>query len=178
MMAGRVAQLALDHGLDNLTTGEQQGSRRTSVDVTGPHGLRLTMAFNGNGPHPQADTYVLSWYGVEPGWRLAPDAFGNVNPHHGHKATDVVHGFRSLENLLARRFAAIADGTAFLEREPQAAEPGRVLVIGCDSGWRTYLQGGGAGDLVLPYPATITRRDPRDMGVFHDVRVFSIRAPR
>lgn len=125
IMAGRIAQLALNHRLGNLTTGEQHGSRQTSVDVTGPHTLGLTVQFQGRSPHPQVDTYVLSWH-MRPwdaegaGWRLAPDAFGRVNPHTGTKATDVVHGFASLEKLLARRFAAITDGSAFVSAQEDA----------------------------------------------------------
>jgi hypothetical protein len=39
---------------------------------------------------------------------------GSVNPYHGHKATDVARGFRALYWLLERRFASIADGSAFV----------------------------------------------------------------
>jgi hypothetical protein len=113
LMAGIVAELARVHGLNAIVTDEQHGSRKTSVDLAGPHGLKLTVQFRGSSPQAMPDTYVLSWYGVEAGWRLAPGVFGDVNPYHGHKATDVVHGFRGLAGLLARHFAAIADGSAF-----------------------------------------------------------------
>lgn len=113
VMAGMVAELARGHGLSPVVTGEQHGSRRTSVDVTGPHGLRLAVEFRGSSPQSEPDTYVLSWHGVEDGYRLNPAKFGDVNPYHGHKATDVARGIISLDALLTRRFASIADGSAF-----------------------------------------------------------------
>lgn len=58
------------------------------------------------------------------------------------------------------------------------AGPGRVLVVGTDSGWREYEPGkhGYAGELVLPN-GPLTAYDPQDMGVRNDVRVWSIRQP-
>ena len=115
VMAYMVAELARGHGLAAEIQPERGKSRRTSVNVTGPHGLRVTMTFDGNparGIRP--DTYVLSWHGVEDGYRLNPAKFGDVNPYHGHKATDVARGIISLDALLtAKRFASIADGSAF-----------------------------------------------------------------
>jgi hypothetical protein len=113
LMAGHVAELARQYGLCAVVTGEQHGSRETSVDLTFPHGLKLTVKFRGRSHGAGPDTYVLSWHGVEDGWRLVPGAFGAVNTFHGHKATDVAHGFDSLLSLLERRFARITDGSAF-----------------------------------------------------------------
>jgi hypothetical protein len=92
---------------------EQDGSRKTSVEIEGPHGLKVTVHFDGagaNGP----DTYVLSWHGVEDGVRLHWGMFGNVNRCHGCKATDVATGFAQLLRILRERFAVIADGSAFI----------------------------------------------------------------
>jgi hypothetical protein len=119
LMAGTVAELAREHGLTAWVTGEQHGSRRTSVGLAGPHGLKLAMYFDGKSPQP--DSYVLSWYGTEDGWRLNPGAFGNVNRFHGHKATDVAYDFNALVTKLGRRFAAIADGSAFTS-DPEESE--------------------------------------------------------
>jgi hypothetical protein len=117
LMAGTVAELARQYGLSAMVTGEQHGSRQTSVDLAGPHGLKLTVQFRGDTPQASPDTYVLSWHGVDidgQGWRLNPAEFGIVNSVHGHKATDVARGFSSLEALLTRRFTRIADGSAFI----------------------------------------------------------------
>lgn len=123
LMAGEVAELARQYGLDNLTTGEQHGSRATSVTVTGPHGLKVNVSFSGisNGNAP--DTYILCWHGVEPRWRLQPGKFWSVNEYHGHKATDIVHGFTALLALLGRRFAAIEDGSAFIPSPGRPEDP-------------------------------------------------------
>jgi hypothetical protein len=117
LMAGHVAGLARMHGLSARIHPEKRGTRRTAVDLAGSHGLSVTVAFDGNSPHRLDggwDTYVLSWHGVEEGWRLHPDRFRSVNSYHGHKATDVVHGFTALQDLLRWRFATIADGSAFV----------------------------------------------------------------
>lgn len=116
-MAGQVAELARQHGLTAIATGEQHGSRQTSVTLEAPHGLRLTIRFRGRSPQARPDTYVLSWYTnllQDDGWRLNPYRFGDVNPYHGSKATDLAHGFEDLCLLLDRRFRAIARGWAYL----------------------------------------------------------------
>jgi hypothetical protein len=114
MMAGTVAELARQHDLHATVTGEQHGSRKTAVELAGPHGLKLTVQFRGDSPSSLPDTYVLNWHGADKDWRLNPAVFSDVNPHHGCKATDVTRGFRALEALLLRRFARIADGSAFI----------------------------------------------------------------
>jgi hypothetical protein len=118
LMAGTVAELAVMHGLSAVVTGEQHGSRQTSVDIAGPHTLGVTVRFRGDSPQDRPDTYVLSWH-MRPwadegkGWSLNPAAFVDQRSH-DTKATDVARGFDTLAGLLARRFAAIADGSAFV----------------------------------------------------------------
>lgn len=127
-MAEQVADLARAHGL-TAQVRRLETKRRVLVDLAGPHGLKLTVQFRGNSPQCEPDTYVLSWCQLprqDEGYRLFPPVFGgSVNPYHGHKATDVANGFRDLTELLQRRFAAIADGSAFV-REP-SARPEREL---------------------------------------------------
>lgn len=125
IMAARVAELARTYGLEAVIQPEQPGSRQVSVDITGPHGLGLTVKFRGDSPQSERDTYVLSWHMHpwagkyrRPRWQLNPDWFGSVNSYHGHKATDVAHEFYALAALLARRFASIADGRAFTRTDP------------------------------------------------------------
>lgn len=114
-MALQVAELAGAYGLTAVPHPELPGTREASVDVSGPLGLKLTVRFDGGKRHP--DTYVLSWHGVEDGVRLHWGMFGNVNPVHSHKATDVARGFAQLKRTLAERFMVIADGRAFIRDE-------------------------------------------------------------
>jgi hypothetical protein len=116
VMAEQVALLAGSHG---LTAGVEVRKREAWVDLAGPHGLRLTVRFRKDSPQCEPDTYVLSWYGVEKGYQLNPDVFDSVNLYHGHKATDVTQGYRELCELLANRFSAIADGSAFVHPDQQ-----------------------------------------------------------
>lgn len=116
-MALQVVDLASEHGLAAWHQPEQNGTRLTSVDLQGPHGLQVTVRFQGYPGGTARDTYVLSWHGVEDGWRLDPRAFQTVNKFHGRKATDVAHGFDTLYVLLDRRFRRISDGTAFITEQ-------------------------------------------------------------
>lgn len=120
VMSLRIVDLAGGYQLAAWHQPEQPGTRETSVDLAGGHGLRMTVRFRGHSPQP--DTWLLSWYGVEPGWRLNPAAFDRVNPYHGHKATDVCQGWNQLRNVLGLRFTAIADGSAFIAVTTEESE--------------------------------------------------------
>jgi hypothetical protein len=116
-MSQQVADLAVEYG---LTAEQVTSTGMNSVDLAGPHGLRLTVRFYGDssvraGLDP--DTFCLSWYGVEEGARLHPGMFGNVNKYHGSKATDVAVGFAQLLRILRERFAVIQSGAAFVAEE-------------------------------------------------------------
>ena len=114
VMARQVADLAAEYG---LTAFEGSAPLERSTTIKGPHGLALVARFRGNSPQCEPDTYVLSWYtevAAQDGYRLNPGAFEAVNPHHGHKATDVVCSFPHLLDLLRDRFGRIADGSAFV----------------------------------------------------------------
>lgn len=114
-MALQVVDLAGEYRFAAWQRPEKPGTRRTDVDIACPRGLKVTVRFDGaNGP----DTYVLSWHGVEEGTRLHWGMFGNVNPCHGHKATDVATGFAQLLRTLRERFAAIRDDSAFITEGP------------------------------------------------------------
>jgi hypothetical protein len=122
-MAARVAALATWYGLTASHKLEEPGTRCTSVDLAGPHGLKLTVKFDAGLVAP--DTYLLSWHGVEDGTRLDPGVFGRVNEFHGHKATDVARGFAQLERVLTERFKVIRDGSAFVGGQHWTGETGR-----------------------------------------------------
>jgi hypothetical protein len=109
-MASQVAILAGRHG---LLTRPVSGPRMRGIEVSAPHGLQVTVKFEGSGPLAP-DTYLLSWHGVEEGTRLHPGMFNQVNPYHGHKATDVATGFEQLTRILRERFTVIANGSAFV----------------------------------------------------------------
>jgi hypothetical protein len=117
-MAEHVAELARAYGLVAGIIPERAGSRETKVAIAGPHTLALTVAFRGDSPQCEPDTYVLSWH-MRPwadegkDYRLAAAFCGSVNLQHADKATDVAGGFRALVELLTQRFASIADGSAF-----------------------------------------------------------------
>jgi hypothetical protein len=122
-MARQVTELAREYGLTARYLPEKAGTRSASVDLGSvTYGLRVAVRFNGsrrNGlGQPAADVFVLNWYGVRDGWQLHPGMFGNVNPHHGHKATDVAHGFAQLLRILRERFTVIASGAAFITERP------------------------------------------------------------
>jgi hypothetical protein len=61
----------------------------------------------------------------------------------------------------------------------ETPEPGRILVVGTDSGWRLWEDKppGYAGELILPN-GSLADCDPQDAGVVHDIRRWSIRDPR
>ena len=113
VMAGRIADLAREYGLAVVALPEQAATRKMSVAVGGPYGLRLTVDFDGASSGPGLDVYVLNWHGLR-GARFNRRRLVRVNPYHGHKATDVVYGFDELYGLLRPRFASVADGSAFI----------------------------------------------------------------
>jgi hypothetical protein len=121
-MAHDVADLAEAHGL-TAEVAHDPAKRRMTVTIAGPHTLGLTVTFDGKSPHPEPDTYVLSWH-MRPrsaegtGWLLKPSEFQNVNPHHGTKATDIARGWDQLGRVLTQRFRAIESGAAFTHRYP------------------------------------------------------------
>lgn len=122
-MADAVADLARTYGLRAEIVPGQAGQRHTEVRISGPHTLGLTVRLDGSSPHPEPDTYVLSWH-MKPrsaegaGWLLKPSEFQNVNPYHGTKATDIARGWDQLGRVLTLRFRSIASGAAFTHRYP------------------------------------------------------------
>ena len=111
-MALQVVDLAGEYRFAAWHRSEQDGTRRTDVDILCPRGLKVTVRFDGGSPY--ADTYVLSWHGVDDGVRLHWGMFSHVNPFHGHKATDVARGHAQLIRILRERFAVIRDDSAFI----------------------------------------------------------------
>jgi hypothetical protein len=119
VMAARVAGLASEYKFSAQAHTGIYGPQHLAVDIEFPRGLKLTVDFDGGNCGPGADVYVLNWHGVEDGTRLHPGMFGHVNPYHGHKATDVAHGFAQLVRILRERFTVIRDDSAFISRPGQ-----------------------------------------------------------
>jgi hypothetical protein len=118
IMAQQVFDMAFDLGASAAMILPGFNPREICVHIETPQGLRLSVNFNGKSPQRKPDTYVLSWHmGHDATAKLAP-AFGDVNPHHWRKSTDVVHGYAALLELLRRRLGQVLDGTAF---QPEAA---------------------------------------------------------
>ncbi len=113
-MALQVIDLADEYRFAAWYKPEQPGTRRATVDLEFPRGLKLTVKFDASPGGTDPDTYVLNWHGVVEGTRLDPCWFGSVNPYHGHKATDVARGFEALQDLLRQRFASVRDDYAFI----------------------------------------------------------------
>lgn len=109
-MAATVMALAELYGVP-ASLERNVGTREVAVDITPTDGPYVTVTFDGE--TKSLDVFVLSWVMPSdlPG-KLAPHAFGLVNPHHGRKATDVCEGFNALRTCLDQRFATIACGTA------------------------------------------------------------------
>lgn len=115
-LASRLEALGAQFGIQTERENEQPENpfRQRSVTVTFhmPHGLTLSVELNGNSRQQRGGTHVLSWHGVEDGWRLNGLAFGSVNQFHGCKATDVCDTL-SILDILESRFARIMAGDVF-----------------------------------------------------------------
>ncbi len=122
-MVWHVTALCDEHRIEyEVEDGWLGNPRCTVVHIRAPHGLALSLDFDGASIQP--DTFVLSWHfdsrGHDNEIRLDPDYWGrdHVNLCHGRKATDVCHGFEQLLYCLGLRFKAINNGKAYLHPEP------------------------------------------------------------
>lgn len=118
-MAEQVRALAAVYGIDARVgppSFATMAPHRLDVVLRTDRGLCLTVDFDGESTQP--DVHVLSWHmDTDSDARLA-DAFGDVNPHHHAKATDVVEGLDALLERLRLRFELIQSGAAYsAERE-------------------------------------------------------------
>src|SRR6266567_3385262 len=102
-MARRLEEAAKAHGVPYIREdGWNEEPRTIAVSFTLPHGLRLSVHLEGDSAQQREGTHVLSWHGVEAGWRLRPDCFEDVNSFHGHKATDICYDFWHCHNAPQR----------------------------------------------------------------------------
>lgn len=93
--------------------------RMVMVRIRTDRGLQLHVDLDGDSIQP--DVHVLSWHmASDVDTRLA-DAFGDINPFHHSKATDVARGTAALLATIRRRLEQCADGSAYsAEREAAA----------------------------------------------------------
>lgn len=82
------------------------------------HGASCYVDFDGDTTQP--DTWIVTWNTDK---RMSP-SMGDVNPHHGRKATRVFHSLDALIEGLCDDVARFADGSAYTQ-EPVCAMCGR-----------------------------------------------------
>lgn len=112
-MARQVKMLAEGLGATVTRKNDNEGEKSRAIDlyIATPRGLNVSVGFDG--AHANSDTYVLSWHLSTETPELLTDAFGDVNPYHFSKATDVAHGFADLVQKIQKSLGMAADGSAF-----------------------------------------------------------------
>lgn len=118
-MAEIVRALAVEMGCEAEIEDKPYGEispQMVMVKIRTDRGLKLTIDFDGKSCQP--DVHVMSWHmDTKVDTRLA-DAFGDINPYHFCKATDVAYGFDSLIRILSRKLELCRTGAAYSpERE-------------------------------------------------------------
>ena len=115
-MAQLLQALAESHGASvERRPHDGRCPREITLCIAAPGGLSVVLDVDGNSCQP--DVHVIPWH-VRPSMpgpvpvRLTPN-FGDVNPHHGQKATHVAYGFEALYWEIHRGLKAAADGTAY-----------------------------------------------------------------
>jgi hypothetical protein len=85
------------------------------------------------------------WVKDQPVTKQLADTFAaSVNPHHRHKATDVIYTLVSLIDKLSTRFRSLEDGSAFLPEEAKNATETQPAVTGKGRKRDTARNGAGA----------------------------------
>lgn len=104
---------SLDIGRPDWTaTREDFPGRETWVHFAGPRGLALTIDLDGDSRQQRQGTFVLSWV-MRGGQAKLARSFGDVNPFHFHKATDICEGWLHMLATIQKRMDAASDGSAF-----------------------------------------------------------------
>lgn len=121
-IAEAVRALAVELGcaaeIDTAPFGEMS-PRMIMVRIRTDRGLQLHVDLDGDSTQP--DVHVLSWHMAHDVDTRLADAFGDINPFHHSKATDVARGTEALLATIRRRLEKCADGSAYsAEREAAA----------------------------------------------------------
>lgn len=109
-MASLLVEIAEKHGaLAEVTPGD--GPNTLAIRISTPRGLHVRVDLEGKSIQP--DIHVLPWHmHYESQDKLAPE-FGDVNPYHHRKATQVAYGWNQLRDNIDRGLNMAAKGTAF-----------------------------------------------------------------
>jgi hypothetical protein len=110
-MAADLIATAQAHGAVAYIDREWPEPRAIMVNIETPRGLRINIDFDGTSLQP--DVFVMSWHIHHTSDTKLSPAFGDINPYHRRKATDVAYGFTDLCDRLARSLDMAAAGTAF-----------------------------------------------------------------
>jgi len=138
-MATAVAMLAAS--LDAHAEIEEMSPREVWINIRARRGLCLTVDFDGQSCQP--DIHVVSWHMASDVDTCFADAFGDLNPYHFRKATDIARGFDELCAVLTRGLEMARDGTAFSDERETAhiAEHGAAAAREASfAAWRAELQ--------------------------------------
>jgi hypothetical protein len=112
VMGLRLLEIATKHGAEG---NREHDDEEVRVEIRHPSGLRCFVWFSRRSLQP--DVHVIPWHlGPACRARLAP-SFGEVNQHHGRKATHVARGWGALAGEIERGLAAAADGSAYLQEQ-------------------------------------------------------------
>lgn len=118
-MAEIVRALAVEMGCTAEIEDQPYGDispRMIMVRIRTERGLKINIDFDGQSCQP--DIHVMSWHMSTRVDTCLSNAFGDINPHHFRKSTDVAYGFDHLIRILSRKLEMARNGTAYdLERE-------------------------------------------------------------
>ncbi|QIV65803.1 hypothetical protein Cp1R7AA1_026 [Mesorhizobium phage Cp1R7A-A1] len=116
-MAAIVKDFVDAHGVEESTIRPGYLDKsEICVDIHVTRGLRVTVDFAGKSQFHRADnTFVLSWNFATESDTCLSDAFGNINPYHFRKATQVARGMEQLLHCLEFSIGMAASGEAFNE---------------------------------------------------------------
>lgn len=113
LMAEQIASLARSLGAEATIKSAPLGDRDLWVNVQTTRGLCLTVSLDGDSRQCRDGTFVLPWYIALKSDALLDPSFGNVNPYHFGKATQVAYSFPALLTNLECGLTKARDGSAF-----------------------------------------------------------------
>ncbi|MEQ8308062.1 MAG: hypothetical protein RIA09_16010 [Hoeflea sp.] len=121
-IAQLVSDVCAEHQIDHSWTREGfvEGYPKAHViRIDAGEGLKVSVEIDGDSVQP--NTWVLAWHiDVNSDTRLA-NSFGDINPFHFQKCTEVAWNTFGLLDHLRSKFALIAAGKAFDEDRKAAA---------------------------------------------------------
>lgn len=94
------------------------GERSVAVSFRCPHGLAVTVEFDGDSPQDRKGEFCMAWHVSVNSDMAYSEAFGaamgaSVNQYHHRKCTAFAYGFQDLCEKLVKAVTMISDGTAY-----------------------------------------------------------------